>query len=68
MSKTPIHIRLNDEVLNRLQRIAASEYRTISNLVEKILIEKLLDKPAIKQQPKHLNGGGHEKAKSVSPA
>lgn len=37
--KTNKSIRLNQELLGKLEKIAKSENRTLSNLIEKILLE-----------------------------
>jgi predicted transcriptional regulator len=43
--KTTLHARIDKEHLEKLQRIAESEKRTLSNLIRKILLEYLARKP-----------------------
>lgn len=57
MKKTAIHIRLRGDVLDKLEAEANAQYRTLSNLVEKIILDKYGARQPAKSKPKkHLNG------------
>lgn len=43
--KSVVFVRLNDKVKEELKKIAQEEHRTLSNLISKILIDYLKEKP-----------------------
>lgn len=60
MAREPIHIRLDDGLRVQLAQMAAQEHRSLSNMIELILMQYLGAKPVPKTA---VNGHDHKAAK-----
>ena len=44
MAKTPVNIRLDDDLLKRVKKLAKADHRTFTNMVEMMLLKYIDDK------------------------